>query len=163
MSFELWPAVVAGTAAGLAMLLFRAVLRLLGVDLKLSMPRMWGTMIKAHGVVGRVAGVAIHLLASAAIGVFYAWVMARAGAADMLWLWGVFGGALHWIAAGLFMIVVPPLHPEVPERLPAPGPFLVNYGQTDMVALLAGHLLYGVLTAVIYAYLHTDGGAAVAF
>lgn len=57
--------------------------------------RMWGTMLKLDGGEMRVAGWVIHLVASAAIALIYAWGFDVLGVSDNLWLWGLLGGVIH--------------------------------------------------------------------
>jgi hypothetical protein len=122
-----------------------------GVDLKMDMARMWGTMVHVHGTTGRALGLLIHLVASGLIAVIYAWGF------DLL------GGAVHWVIAGMFLTVVPAMHSEIPEERPTPGPFAKNFGIPDVPAFLMGHLLYGVVVGIVYAILHSAGGMGAAF
>jgi hypothetical protein len=73
------------------------------------------------------------------------------------------GGAIHWVIAGMFLAMVPSMHPEIPEERPAPGAFAKNFGAPDVPAFLMGHLLYGFVVGVVYAYLHAGGGGSAAF
>jgi hypothetical protein len=73
---------------------------------------------------------------------------------ESAWVWGVLGGAVHWGLGGLFLTIVPQLHPEIPEGRGAPGPFAVNYGALEVAAFIASHLAYGLVFAISYALLH---------
>lgn len=162
MEFEFWPAVFAGIIGGMIMAMTRMIMRAAGVDLKMHVPRIWGTMMKIYGTPGRVLGMMIHLLVSAVIALIYAWAFDLIGASGNLWLWGLLGGAIHWVLAGMFVAMMPPMHPEIPERLPAPGAFAKNFGTSDILGFLMGHLLYGISVGILYAYF-SGGGTAVAF
>lgn len=155
MDFQLIPAVVAGLAGGVVMVLIRMLLRALGYDLRMDVARMWGTMFKQHGTSGQLVGWAMHLMMSLIIGLIYAYAFQLLGLRDNLWLWGLVGGAIHWMMGGLFLAMVPAMHPEIPERRPAPGAFAKDFGTHDVLAFLLGHLAYGLVFAIVYALLHS--------
>jgi hypothetical protein len=164
VDFAFWPAALAGVIGGAVMFGTRLVMKkVVGVDLKMDVARMWGTMMGAHGTSGRVLGFVFHLVVSALIAVVYAWAFDALGIRDDLWLWGLVGGAIHWVIAGMFLAMVPSMHPEIPEERPAPGAFAKNFGAPDVPAFLMGHLLYGFVVGVVYAYLHAGGGGNAAF
>ena len=145
------------------MVLMSLMVKATGAPLEMSIIRMWGTMFKLHGTAMHLVGWIIHLVASAAIALLYAWGFDLLGVDDNLWLWGLIGGVIHWIVGGLFLAMVPPLHPELPERRPAPGAFASNYGALDMAGFLMTHLVYGLIVGILYAYWHSAGGSSVAF
>lgn len=163
MPFEFWPAIWAGIVGGTVMVLMSMMMKAAGTPLDMNIVRMWGTMLKLHGGAMHVAGWVIHLVASAAIALIYAWGFDLLGVDDNLWLWGLIGGVIHWILAGLFMIMVPPLHLELPEQRPAPGAFAADFGATDVIGFMMSHLVYGLLAGVLYAYWHSAGGWSIAF
>ncbi len=150
MSFEFWPAVWAGIVGGIVMVLMSMMMKAAGMDLQMSIVRMWGTMLKQHGAAMQVTGWLIHLVASAVIALVYAWTFDFLGLGGNFWFWGLLGGIAHWFLAGLFMAMVPPMHPEIPEKRPAPGLFVNNYGTTDMLGFLMAHLVYGFLVGILY-------------
>ncbi len=160
MAFELWPAVLAGIIGAVVMVAARLLMKAAGMDLKMDVMRIWGTMFKVHGTPGRILGLVVHLMVSALIALIYAWGFNLLGVEENLWLWGLLGGLIHWLMAGLFLIMVPPMHPEIPERRPAPGAFVKNFGSPDVPAFLIGHLLYGLTVGILYAYFTGNGGAA---
>jgi hypothetical protein len=155
MEFELVPALTAGIVAGIAMILVRLGLRAAGIRLRMDVLLMWGTMLGQRGTSGRLVGWAMHLLVSIVIGVVYAAGFQILGVAEeSAWVWGVLGGVVHWLFGGLFLAIVPQLHPEIPEGRGAPGPFARSYGALEVAAFIAGHLAYGVVFAISYALLH---------
>jgi membrane-bound metal-dependent hydrolase YbcI (DUF457 family) len=105
----------------------------------------------------------IHLIASGLIALIYALIFDLLGIGDNLWFWGLVGGAVHWIIGGMFLAMVPAMHPEIPEERPAPGPFAKNFGVPDVPAFLMGHLLYGLVVGILYAIFHSGSGTGVAF
>ena len=163
MAFALIPAAVAGLVGGIVMAGARMAVRAGGADLKMDVTLMWASMLRMRGTRGRLVGMAIHLVMSVLIAFLYAWGFQLLGITDNAWVWGVLGGVLHWVLAGLFLAMVPPIHPEVPERRPAPGMFVSNFGSSDVAAFLVGHLLYGLVSGVTYAWLHPAAGLPAAF
>lgn len=63
--------------------------------------------------------------------------------------------------AGLFLTIVPPMHPEIPEERPARGAFAARFGSVDVAGFLMSLLVYGLLVGIIYGYL--IGGWNLAF
>ena len=80
------------------------------------------------------------------------------GANDNLWLWGLVGGVVHYLIAGL---VIGAMHPEIPDRIAAQGAYYKRYGALDVVSFMTGHLTFGLLVGIFYGYL--TGGIAAAF
>jgi hypothetical protein len=64
------------------------------------------------------------------------------------WL-GVFVGLGHAVVAGLFMGMMPAMHPLIPELMPAPGAFMSGMGPMGVVAEFVGHALYGAIVGAI--------------
>lgn len=164
MPFEPFAALIAGLIAGVVMELPAMSMKMMRVDMQMDINRTWGSMFGVHGGAGRGLGFLVHLALSALVGLIYAWGFpAMFNASDNLWLWGLLGGLIHWFIAGLFMGMLPAMHPEIPERQPAPGLFVKNFGMPDMPGFLMGHLLYGLTFGIAYAYLHSQGGGHIAF
>lgn len=47
------------------------------------------------------------------------------------------------------------LHPDIPDRLPAPGVFYRHYGTRDAVTFCLGHLIFGAVAGTTYALAHS--------
>ncbi len=60
------------------------------------------------------------------------------------------------------MKVLPSLDPETGE-IGRQGFAYKNYGALDVATSLVGHLSFGVLTGILYGYLHSRGGSGAAF
>jgi hypothetical protein len=67
------------------------------------------------------------------------------------WAVGAGLGLLHSLAAGVLLGAVPAVHPEVPRRLPKPGPFYARQGFPAVALLVATHVLYGAIVGAVYA------------
>jgi membrane-bound metal-dependent hydrolase YbcI (DUF457 family) len=103
----------------------------------------------------------VHVLVSALVGVVYAFGFQLVGSSDRLWLWGLLGAVIHSVIAGLIIGFSPPMYRE--ETSPRPGLFARNFGATDVIGFVAGHLVYGLTVGIAYAFMHTGGGAELAF
>lgn len=151
MQIEWWPAIVAGLVGGVVMVAVRWLIRGTGVDLRMDVARMWGTMFGLHGGGGYAAGWLVHLMMSVLVAVIYAFGFTLIGVpAQLGWLWGLVGGVVHWAVAGVVMAMLPVMHPEIPERRAPPGPFVSGYGAPDMVGFLLGHLAFGLTVGIVY-------------
>lgn len=141
---------VAGMIGGAAMSLVMWMGRMMGMDMNLSM--MLGTMFVAPpGATAWIVGFLMHLMISGLIALLYAWgfehVTHRAG-----WLMGVAFSLIHSIGAGLFMGIVPAMHPLIRSgQMPAPGFFLANKGAMYVVMLFVMHAIYGAIVGALYA------------
>lgn len=140
-------AVGAGLGAGLAMSAARKALLPTGLRPVLVMTDIWRGVFRLPGTA---PAFAVHLVVSGMVGVVYALGFRTLAARPSL-RWGLIGGVLHWLAAGLFMAVVPALDPEIPGRQPRPGPFVLRLGLLDAAAFLVSHLVFGLAMAALYA------------
>ncbi|MEO8881217.1 MAG: DUF6789 family protein [Gemmatimonadaceae bacterium] len=142
-------AFVAGVVGGAAMSAMMWMGRtFMGMDVDLSM--MLGTMfVRPRGAVAWIVGFMMHLTIAGLIALLYAWgfehVTHRAG-----WLVGVGFSIIHSIGTGLFMGMVPAIHPMIPEQMPAPGLFMANKGMMYVVALFVMHAVYGAVVGTMY-------------
>ncbi len=159
MPLKLWPAFLAGVVGGASMVVMRVLLQASGIELRFDPARLWATMVFVHGTAGQVLGMAIHLIGSGAIAVIFAWFYQRLGARNHFWAWGLLGGAILWIIAGVLMGVMPAIHPEIPEQRQGPGVFLIHYGMHEVMVFLIGHLLFGLVVGMLYPLLHPGADA----
>jgi hypothetical protein len=145
---KVFKALFAGVVAGLAMTGLGWLARAVGLELNAEM--MLGTMLGyAPGENTWLIGLGLHLAISAVIALLYAAafevVAHRAGAAA-----GFSFSIVHVLIAGLFMALMPALHPMIPEQMPAPGAFLVNMGAPNVMLFIVEHLMYGTLVGALY-------------
>ena len=165
MDFEFWPAAAAGAFGGVMMEMATVVPRVAGLDVKLDLHLMWGRIMRLRNPAAGVAGTAFHIIISAAIGLLYA-----AGAdflfdaRNNLWAWGLLGGVIHWVVAGIFIgVVLPLIHPEMSKGSSLPGWLVTKFGRRDFLAFFVGHLLYGLTFGVLYAYFSSGQASTIAF
>ncbi len=138
----------------LIMLMARTVM---GMEVKLEL--LLGTMIGlAPDNTAWIVGFVMHLMISGLIALAYAWafenVLHRAGAGA-----GALLALVHIVIAGMFMGMMPMMHPLVPEMMPGPGFFLLNLGVMGLVAFVLLHLIFGAIVGAMYGPVLHAGGA----
>lgn len=149
-------AFLAGVVGGAVMSAVMWMARtLMGMDVKLEL--MLGTMFMEPGTAAWVVGFVMHLVISGLIALAYAWafenVLHRAGAGA-----GALVSVVHILIGGLFMGMMPAMHPLVPEMMPGPGFFMLNLGVTGLVAFVMLHVIYGAIVGAMYGpVLHPRG------
>lgn len=102
-------------------------------------------------------GLVLHLVAGGVLGLAYCEIIecarSQAGRHSILDAWirlpdaglGATIGVGHGALAGVALALLPRLHPYVPEKLPAPGAFMLSIGLAGPILLLALHALFGFL------------------
>lgn len=164
MEFELGAALIAGLIAGVAMEMPMMAMMLAGFPPRMNILYTWGTMMAVHGMGALVMGTMVHFVLSAAVGLAYGWGFDFLfDASDNLWLWGLVGAAIHYMIAGMFVAMMPAMHPEIPEVQPVPGAFITRLGARDAGHFFVAHAFYGVTFGIVYGYLHSAGGQGVVF
>lgn len=149
--------VVGGAVMSAIMFMARTVV---GMEVKLEL--LLGTMIGLQpGTTAWIVGFVMHLVISGLIAIAYAWVfenvLHRAG-----WQTGVLVALAHILVAGVFMGMMPMVHPLVPEVLPGPGFFMLGLGMMGLVAFVMLHLIFGAIVGAMYGpTLTSPAGAAV--
>ena len=137
--------VVGGAVMSAIMLMARTVM---GMEVKLEL--LLGTMIGLQpGTTAWIVGFVMHLMISGLIALAYAWafenVLHRANAGA-----GALVAIAHILVAGVFMGMMPLMHPLVPEVMPGPGFFMLNLGVMGLVAFVMLHLIYGAIVGAMY-------------
>jgi hypothetical protein len=140
-------AMFAGVLAAAVMSLVAFVVRALGFPFGFEM--LLGSWVMGFvGYVPWLAGLGIHLLAGAFFGLIYALIfrwLRIAGARA-----GILISIIHFMIAGFLLAAIPPLHPLVPEQLPAPGIYMSGYGPLGVALFVLVHLAYGAVMGGIY-------------
>ena len=151
-------ALFAGVVGGAVMSMILGLARTMGMQVDVEL--MLGTLLgEPPSVAIRMIGLIVHLVISGLIALLYAagfeYVMQRAG-----WRVGLAFSLVHLLIAGIFLGVIPALHPLVPEVMPAPGAFMANLGILGIGAFVLLHLLYGAIVGTMYEPVHVpaEGG-----
>ncbi|MBI3159434.1 MAG: hypothetical protein HYZ26_07535 [Chloroflexi bacterium] len=145
-------------AAVIAGLVGTAALSLLMVMApKMGMPRMaiWdmlGTMFSKEG--NTALGWILHFMMGVVFAIVYA-VIWNSGIGAATALSGLTFGAVHWLAVGLIMGGMPMMHAGIQAgTVAAPGLYMTrNGGLMAFMGGLVGHLVYGLVVALVYAAL----------
>jgi hypothetical protein len=142
-------AVAFGVVGAAAMSVLMALARAVGMPVSLEM--MLGTMTGAAPGPGPfVLGLATHLTMGGIFGLIYGWIFERIhhGGAVV----GVGIGLVHAVVAGLFMALLPTIHPLMPDRMAPPGAFMSNLRVMGVLAQFVLHAVFGAIVGGGYGH-----------
>lgn len=140
-------AIVAGLAGTVVISLLMAMGPRMGMP-KMAIWEMLGTMFSKEGNVG--LGWAMHFMAGVVFALLYAALWA-AGIGSATLVSGIVFGAVHFLIVGLMMGGMPMLHAGVKAgTVQAPGVLMLNAGGMGFMGGLIGHVLYGLVVALVY-------------
>lgn len=165
MTFEIVPALVAGLAATVVMTALMTMAASTGMSKMPPMPMVMGSMMSGDPDRARRIGTLLHVgvMGTVVFGLVYAALFASFGSASLLT--GVaIGGAHGLIVGAVGMPMMPVLHPRMEHRagaapleisggtvqLTAPGFFGINWGGMTPMGLVVGHIVYGIVAALVY-------------
>jgi len=140
-------AFAAGVTGGLVMSLLMGMGRMI-MGMQANIEMVEGTMLMDPGPATWWVGFVMHLMISGLIGLVYGWGferIRRSGAGI-----GAGFGVVHAVIAGLLMLMMPLIHPRMPDPVPAPGFLMLNLGVMTMFAALLVHVIYGAVVGAIY-------------
>jgi hypothetical protein len=137
--------VAAGLVATAIMTMLMYAAPMMGMP-KMDMGQMIGSMVLPVGRTAFAMGLLIHFVMGVAFAIIYALVWHGAGI-PVTWWTGLIFGAVHFVVAAIGMGMMSFTHPEINAgRLPSP----MERGSINMAMLLMGHLIFGVVVALIY-------------
>jgi hypothetical protein len=165
MTFEVFPALIAGLAATLVMSAMMTMSASMGLTRMPPMPLVMGSMMTGDPDRARRIGAAIHygVMGTVVFGLAYAALFVSFGSASALT--GVLIGAAHGLILGAVgMPMMPAMHPRMDPSgdgppvdtsgggmvLSPPGLFGQRWGAMTPVGLVVGHVIYGVVAALVY-------------
>ena len=169
MTFNLLAALLAGLAGTIAMTAMMQGATAMGMTNMPSMTLIQGTMLTDDVDKANRIGVVTHVVMMGTIvfGIGYALLFSALGEASLLT--GALVGLGHGIVAGLAMAMMGSMHPRMTAptsttrsegdvltitggeaTLVAPGIFAKNYGPMTPVGLVMGHVVFGVVVALVY-------------
>ncbi len=143
--------IIGAIVAGLAGTVVISVLMAMGP--RMGMPKMaiWemlGTMFSKEGNVG--LGWVMHFMAGVVFAIIYT-ALWTAGIGSATPVSGVIFGAVHFLLVGLMMGGMPMLHAGIKAgSTQAPGVLMLNAGVMGLMGGLIGHILYGLVVALVY-------------
>lgn len=147
-------AAIAGLIAAQLMEMPAYLQKSLGLEVRQDIFDEAGAILRAPQRYRRLVGWVGHGVLAVLIVLMYATFFAAVAGNDQLAWWGVFAGAVHGLLGGVVVGAWPDLHPQMPDRLQAPGVFYRHYGRRDVVTFIGGHLWFGLVVGVLYALLH---------
>lgn len=140
--------IVAGSVGTVAISIIMAMAPAMGMP-KMDIVGMLSTMFNKPN---RTLGWIMHFM----MGIVFAFIYAllwSAGIGSPTWLGGLIFGAVHWLVVGIVMGMVPMMHVGIRNGdVQPPGVWMMNNG--GMMAFaggLAGHLVFGLVVALVYA------------
>jgi hypothetical protein len=137
--------IVAGLAGTLVITVLMYAGPMMGMP-KMDMAQMIGPMILPQGSAAFALGMMMHFVNGIIFAIIYALVWDALNIAPNWWT-GLIFGAVHFVVAAIEMGVMPMIHKEVKSgRLPSP----MSGGVRGMVGMLLGHLVFGLVVAVVY-------------
>ncbi len=141
-------AIVAGLIGTVILTIVMAMAPKMGMP-KMDIVGMLGSMFDENG--NRTVGMGIHLMMGALFGLVYA-ALWNAGVGSSTILWGALFGIGHWVVAGLMMGGIGMMHAGVKAgTVEAPGVFMVkNGGMMAFMGGLVGHIVFGIVVAIVY-------------
>jgi hypothetical protein len=141
-------AIVAGLVGTVVISMLMAMGPRMGMP-KMAIWEMLGSMFSKEGNVG--LGWVMHFMMGVVFAIIYAALWA-AGIGSATWVGGVVFGAVHWLIVGLVMGGVPMMHVGIKAgTIQAPGVYMLNAGgMMAFVGGLIGHVLYGLVVALVY-------------
>lgn len=143
-------AVVAGLVGTIV---FTAVLMMAP---KMGMPEMdiVGLLGSMFGKEIQILGWMMHLMMGVIFALVYAFLWSR-GFGAPTWVFGLIFGAVHWLIVGMVMGMIPMMHASIKSgTVKAPGLWMTNNGGImAFMGGLVGHMIFGLVVALVYAAL----------
>lgn len=141
-------AFLAGVVGGVATTLIGAIARAAGMSVNFE--ETLGSMVTRElGPTAFSIGLMMHLVISGLIALVYA-AGFEFGTRRADWRTGMAFSLLHTFIAGLFLVMMPVIHPLIPSVIPPPGAFLLNLGAMGVTFFILIHVAYGAIVGAIY-------------
>lgn len=167
MTFDIAAALLAGLVAALVMTVLMQAATAMGMTRMPAMMLIQGTMITGDRRTANLIGAVTHVIVMGTVvfGLIYAGLFVAFD--DASTLTGALIGLVHGLIAGVMMVMMGAMHPRMDPppasaqaepvtqtaggvRLLAPGLFAKNYGAMTPVGLVIGHIVYGLVVALVY-------------
>ncbi len=141
-------AIVAGVVGTVVISMVMAMAPRMGMP-KMAIWEMLGSMFDKDG--NNVLGWIAHFMMGVIFAIIYA-ALWSAGVGGVNVGSGALFGVVHWLAAGLVMGGVPMLHAGIKAgTVQAPGVYMLSSGGVmAFLGGLIGHVIYGVVVALVY-------------
>jgi hypothetical protein len=145
---NIFGAIVAGIIGTIVITVVMAMSPKMGMP-KMDIVGMLGAMFDPEG--NRTLGMGMHLMMGVVFAIIYA-LLWNAGIGTVGLVWGAIFGAVHWLIAGAMMGGMPMMHAGIKAgTVNAPGLFMLhNGGVMAFMGGLMGHIIYGLVVALVY-------------
>ena len=141
-------AIVAGLVGTAAMSLVMVMGPRMGLP-KMAIWEMLGSMFDSQG--NNALGWIAHFMMGAVFALAYA-ALWSAGLGGPTLIGGILFGAVHFVIVGLMLGGIPMMHAGIKAgTAQAPGVLMLNGGIMGLMGGLVGHILYGLVVALVYA------------
>jgi hypothetical protein len=135
----------AGVIGGVAFSVLAAVLRAAGIRIDLE---LWlGSIVLAPQAAAWLIGFFWHITLSGFIAILYGRAFLALGRATPLM--GIRVSLAHIVVSGVWLGIMPSIHPRIGEEIAAPGFFLSAYGVAGVSAFVAVHLVFGAVVGAL--------------
>lgn len=135
----------AGVIGGVAFSLLAAVLR--AAEIRIDLELWLGSVVLAPQAAAWLIGFFAHITLSGFIAILYGRAFVALGRATPLM--GLRVALAHIVVSGLWLGVMPGIHPRIGEEIAAPGFFLSAYGIAGVSAFVAVHLVFGAVVGAL--------------
>lgn len=133
-------AIIAGVVGTAVMTILMYVAPMMGMP-KMDIIGMLGSMVTTDKRQATGLGLAMHMMMGILFALVYA-LLWSAGVGGATALWGIVFGAIHTIAVLIVMPMMMRVHPRPPE---------MDSGPMTMMGQLVGHMVFGLVVALVYA------------
>ena len=165
VEFSFWPALLAGFVGSVGITALMKIANNAGMTDMPGMPLVLGSMFTDEPRAAKGIGMFVHVgvIGSLVFGTVYAALFTAFDTSS--WLAGVAIGAVHGVVTAVVMSGMGLMHPKMTPasavsgtvdvsgeriQIAEPGALATNYGGRTPVGILVGHLVYGVIVALIY-------------
>jgi hypothetical protein len=167
MTFEIIPALIAGFLATVVMTAMMTAASRMGLTNMPPMTLVMGSMMSGESDRARRIGMMLHyiVMGTVAFGLAYAALITAFDSASALT--GVLIGAVQGVVVGgMALPMMPAIHPRMSNdlvdgpvvtedqgevKLTAPGFFGTRWGGITPLGLIGGHVVFGLVLALVYA------------
>jgi uncharacterized membrane protein YagU involved in acid resistance len=147
---NLFAVIIAAFSATLVMSMFMSLAPKMGMP-GMDIVGMLSTMFTRKGIPA--LGWMMHMMMGVIFALVYVFLWSQ-GIGAATWLYGLIFGAVHWLVVGLIMAMIPMLHVGIRSgEVMAPGLYMTGNGggMKAFFGGLMGHMLFGLIVALIYA------------
>ena len=144
-------AVIAGIVATIVFTMVLVMAPKMGMP-KMDIVSLLGSRFSAKS--NQALGWMMHLMMGIVFALIYAFLWSN-GIGAATWLGGLVFGAIHWLIVGMVMGMIPMMHVGIKSgTVQAPGLWMTNNGGVmAFMGGLVGHMIFGVVVALVYAAL----------